>query len=144
MSMIWHALIPSGTWRVFLTGMICGIVLMACGVGAFVGWQSHPTRSAEDEAIYDNCLMERGDTVACGALMRGIDRERAAEGALKDQVAKMLAAGFNKREVAEWAVTRGFVYSQVSSAMGLSTAELVDLLKPAAAAPPPSASMNSK
>ena len=70
----------NGGWRLFLAGALCGMIFMAVVGAASIWWKPRPQRSAEDNAIYDNCLMERsGNTVACDAMMRLLDRERAAE-----------------------------------------------------------------
>jgi hypothetical protein len=86
----------NGGWRLFLAGALCGIIFMAVVGAASIWWKPRSERSAEDNAIYDNCLMERsGNTVACDAMMRLLDRERAAENAtaMKEEAAKLLAAG---------------------------------------------------
>jgi hypothetical protein len=65
----------NGGWRVFLAGVLCGIIFMAVVGAASVWWK--PQRSAEDDAIYDRCLIGKsGSTVACDALMRELDRAR--------------------------------------------------------------------
>jgi predicted transcriptional regulator len=61
-----------------------------------------------------------GNTVVCDAMMRIIDRERAAEATLKTEAAVLLTVGFTKREVVEWAMKKGFVGSQLSDAVGIS------------------------
>ena len=112
--------------RFFLASALCGAVLTA-GTGAvFVWWKSdHPQRTAEDDIIYDRCLLaQRGNTVACDAMLRVIEHERIAEAAMKQQAAKMLAAGSSKREVVEWARKQGFVSSQLSDAVGISLSDL--------------------
>jgi hypothetical protein len=113
----------NGAWRTFLTGALCGISFTA--IVALGWWKMHPERSTEDAAIYDKCLMaQSGNTIACDAMLREIDRERAAEETLKKDAAKLLAAGFSKREVVEWAMKRGFVGSQLSDAVGISLEDL--------------------
>jgi hypothetical protein len=68
-----------GISRGFLAGVFCG-ALVGLGVGAFLWWKPHPTRSVEDGAIYDRCLVQKaGNTVACDALMRLLAREKAAQ-----------------------------------------------------------------
>jgi hypothetical protein len=118
----------NGTWRGFLAGVLCGALLIGVGVGAFVWWKSYDARSAEDEVTYDACLMKRGNTVACDALMRELDRERTAETAIKKEAAKMLASGVSKLDVVLWARGRGVFESQLSDALGISQKELLDLL----------------
>ena len=44
--------------------------------------------------------------------------------AMKEEAAKMLAAGFSKREVVKWASERGFVGKQLSDAVGISLRDL--------------------
>jgi hypothetical protein len=108
------------TWATFV-GALCGAVV-ATAVG-IVWWKSHqPTRSAEDNSIYDACLVQQhGNTVACDAMMRWLlERERVATAALKEQAAKLLAAGFSKRDVVRWAEAQGFHGSAVSDATGIS------------------------
>jgi hypothetical protein len=47
-----------------------------------------PERSAQDENLYDVCLVDHaGNTVACNALMRVLDRLRADEAANKKEAA---------------------------------------------------------
>jgi hypothetical protein len=129
-----HPTFRNGGWRTFLTGALCGISFIT--IVALGWWKMHPERSAEDAAIYDRCLMaQSGNTIACDAMLRVIDREKAAlpemerresvaEAALKKDAAKLLAAGFSKREVVEWAMKRGFVGSQLSDAVGIFLEDL--------------------
>ena len=73
------------TWQVFLAGALSGAVLTA-GTGAlFVWWKPAPQRTAEEEVLYDRCLLaQRGNTVACDALLRVIEHEMiAANGGLR-------------------------------------------------------------
>lgn len=64
--------------RGFVVGLLCGVLLTAVGGGAIIWWKSYPARSDDDQAIYDGCLVRQsGNTVACDAMMRMIDRERA-------------------------------------------------------------------
>jgi hypothetical protein len=80
-----------GNWRVFLAGMFCGTLLQMAVIGGF-WWKSacgHTdlqedwivVRSAEDEELYDRCLADSGNIVACDATMRLLERYRAAENA---------------------------------------------------------------
>jgi hypothetical protein len=62
--------------------------------------------------------------VACDAMMRLVERSRIASAAMKQQAAKMLAAGFSKREVVKWASEQGFVGSDLSDAVGISLRDL--------------------
>jgi hypothetical protein len=125
-----------GRWQVFVAGAFCGAILIAVVGGASLWWTSRPARTPEDDAIYDGCLIRlSGNTVACDALLRTLARERAAlpgieereriaEESLKKGAAKLLAAGFSKREVVEWATKKGFVGSQLSDAVGISLGDL--------------------
>jgi hypothetical protein len=109
----------------FLAGMLCGVIVTTVAGTAWLQWK--PQRSADDTAIYDICLMNRaGNTVVCDAEMRTIDRERIAEAEMKKRVATLLAAGFSKREVVEWALKSGFNGTQVSEAVGISWKDLID------------------
>jgi hypothetical protein len=56
--------------------------------------------------------------------MRVLERERVAEAAMLKEAAKMLAAGFSKREVVDWAAKNGFVGRQLSDAVGISLEDL--------------------
>jgi hypothetical protein len=114
-----------GGWRFFAAGALCGIVVMAAVWTGSSWWTLEPKRSVEDRAIYDHCLMaQHGNTVACDAMMRLIERERTAEAVMKAQAATLLAAGFSKREVVKWAIDKGFVGSQLSDAVGISLQDL--------------------
>jgi hypothetical protein len=52
-------------------------------------------------------------------MMRLIEHERAVA-AMKQRAAVLLAAGFTKREVVQWAESTGFGGSDVSDAVGIS------------------------
>jgi hypothetical protein len=109
----------------FLAGAFSAIVVVGIAVFAWFWSHSMPARSAEDQAIYDNCLLSRnGNTVVCDALMRLIARERAAEAAMLQQAAKLRAAGFSGCEIERWAANAGFVGSQLSKASGIPLNEL--------------------
>jgi hypothetical protein len=109
----------------FLVGAFSAIVVVGIGVLAWFWSHSMPARSAEDQAIYDNCLLSRnGNTVACDALMRLMARERTAEVAMLQQAAKLRAAGFSGCEIERWAADAGFVGSQLSEASGIPLNEL--------------------
>jgi len=43
---------------------------------------------------------------------------------VKQQAAKLFAAGFSKREVVKWAMDQGFVGEQLSDAVGISLQDL--------------------
>jgi hypothetical protein len=114
-----------GGWPIFATGVLCGVVFAAAVWAGSTWWKLSPERLAQDSAIYDYCLMEEhGNTVACDAMMRQIERQRTAEAAMKAQAARLLAAGFSKREVVKWAADQGFVGSQLSDAVGISLQDL--------------------
>lgn len=103
-----------------------GIVLavLAWAVGHLL-WNRAPARSAEDDTIYDGCLVHyQGNRVVCDAMMRQLERARAAEVDMKQQAARLLAAGYSKREVVKWAFDHGFVGKQVSDAVGISLEDL--------------------
>ena len=121
-----------GNWRVFLAGMFCSTVLQMAIIGG-LWWKSAyghidlqedwiVVRSAEDEELYDRCLADSGNIVACDATMRLLDRYRAAENAemtaIKPEVTKMLTAG-----VSRCAVAKGYEKgSQVARALGIPKA----------------------
>jgi len=110
-----------------VAGALCGTIFTAAVGAASVWWKLRPQRSAADDFIYDGCLVQNaGNTAACDALMRIVDRERASTTALKEEAAKLLAAGYSKREVVQWAIERGFVGSQLSDAVGISLKDLQD------------------
>ena len=120
-SFVFKSFIESKT-RILIIGALCGAVVVAVGETAYVWWgAAHPTRSAEDNLLYDRCLLfKHGNAVACDAMMRLIDHERAVAANLKEVAAELLAAGFNKREVVEWAQSQGFSANDVSDAVGIS------------------------
>jgi hypothetical protein len=117
----------NGTWRVFVIGALCGAISVAVVWAASAWWKPRPERSLADDDLYDRCLVtQQGNTIACDALMRTLDRERAGTAAMKKEAAKLLAAGFTKREVVEWARKQGFTGSQLSDAVGISWEDLRD------------------
>jgi hypothetical protein len=69
-------------------------------------------------------MQQGGNIIACDALMRMVDRDRLNEAAGKKEAAKLLAAGFSKREVIEYLAKRGLVGSQLSDAVGISLSDL--------------------
>ena len=72
-------------------GAPCGVICTVAVWVVSIWWTPHPERSTQDSAIYDNCLLEqRGNTVACDAMMRLIVRERASEVALKEEATNCL------------------------------------------------------
>jgi hypothetical protein len=84
----------NGRWRLFVAGALCGVAVIAAVWVRWTWWKSGPERSAEGSAIYDHCLMEQhGNTVACDAMMRLIERERTAEAAMKARSATMYETG---------------------------------------------------
>jgi hypothetical protein len=130
------------TWAIFLVGALCGAILTTT-IG--IVWNSHSTRSAEDDISYDNCLMQsNGNTVVCDAMMRSLERGRVererlerervkrekfehekfqrewAAATLKQKAEIYLAAGFSKREIVEHLKAQGFGDSDVSDAVGIS------------------------
>jgi hypothetical protein len=55
----------------FITGLLCGGILIAIVWGTSAWWNGHPNLSPQDAALYDRCLVgQGGNTVACDALMR--------------------------------------------------------------------------
>ena len=127
-----------GNWRVFLAGMFCGTLLQMAVIGGF-WWKSaygHTdlqedwivVRSAEDEELYDRCLADSGNIVACDATMRLLDRYRAAENAemtsIKSEVTKIAAAGVSRCAVAKWGYESGLVGSQFARALGIPESHL--------------------
>jgi len=114
---------PTQKWRVFLAGALCGAVFTA-GTGAvFVWWKPHPGRSADDNIIYDACLVDKdGNTVVCDAMMRMVERGRTEERI--GRIGTFLAAGFTKREVVQWAREQGLTDKQLSDAVGISLEDL--------------------
>ena len=98
---------------------------MATAWAGSAWWKSHGERSPEDAVAYDHCLAANdGNTVACDAFLRMVERGRAKGVFLKTEGAKLLAAGFRKREVVQWASEMGSVSSQLSDAAGISLREL--------------------
>jgi hypothetical protein len=80
-----------GGWRLCGVGAPCGVICTVAVWVVSIWWTPHPERSTQDSAIYDNCLLEqRGNTVACDAMMRLIVRERASEVALKEEATNCL------------------------------------------------------
>ncbi|WP_369725162.1 hypothetical protein AB8Z38_11595 [Bradyrhizobium sp. LLZ17] len=111
--------------RSFIAGFVCGGALVAIICGGSIWWKASPERSANDAAIYDSCLASKqGNTVACDAMMRMLDRERTQTAALIKEGARMLAAGVSKRDVVNWAIKQGAVGSQISDAAGITLREL--------------------
>jgi hypothetical protein len=110
--------------RGFLAGLLCGGTLIATVWAGSVWWKFPAARSHEDAAIYDECLVaQAGNVVACDALMRMVDRVNL-EKMLKEKGAQLLAAGFSKREVVDWAKEQGGVGRQLSDAVGMFLREL--------------------
>jgi hypothetical protein len=101
----------NGDWRLFAAGAVCGIIFTLAVWAASIGWKPSPDRSAKDSAIYDNCLMaQRGNMVACDAMMRLVERERASEGAMKEEAAKLVAAGVQQARSREMGNGQGFCW----------------------------------
>ncbi len=115
--------------RGFFVGLFCGVLLMAIGGGAIIWWKSYAQRSDSDQAIYDDCLARTGNTVSCDALMRSLERQRVYTQALKRRVDELLAAGFSKREIAQWAKQNDLVSVELATALGINSFQLSELLK---------------
>src|SRR5262245_31093063 len=112
------------SWRDFIAGAVCGALVMAAGAGAWVWWG--PVHSAQDAAIYDECLAEGKTVIACDALVRMRAREAAAEADVKRLFETLLAAGFSKCEVVKWARDKGAASIHISAAMGIPVKDLDD------------------
>ena len=116
------------TWQGFLVGMVCGAVLMAVAGGVWIRWGArndwHPSMgSAEDKMKYDQCLVAH-NKVVCDSYMRLLSRYKAAEMAMQEQAATMLAAGVSKCDVVKWGYKMGFVGSQMSKAVDIPLQDL--------------------
>ena len=86
--------------RGFVPGLLCGAILVAAVWAGSIWWKSRTDRSPSDAAIYDRCLVGNdGNTAACNAFMRMLDRDRAKGVYPKAEGARLLGAGFSKREV---------------------------------------------
>jgi hypothetical protein len=124
------------SWRDFLLGALCGAIVVAAMGAAWLRWKpvhrlsgsldvsnTDPV-SAEDENIYDACLITRnGNKVACDAYMRMLRRYRRDRD-MKELAKAGLKAGFSKCEVVKWGYANGFVGSQMSEAVGMSINDL--------------------
>lgn len=114
-----HSALPG-----FLTGAFCAIVVIGIAVLAWFWSHSMPARSAQDQALYDYCLVQQaGNTVACDAWMRmvarGLAHERAFEAELYQRAAQLRAAGFSGCEIERWAASNTeAVGSELSKASG--------------------------
>jgi hypothetical protein len=76
-ALVWVSMKPGRLTRVIYCIVGTIVALMVIGTVA-VWWKTHVERSAEDDAIYDACLIRSGgNTILCDALMR--TRKRAAE-----------------------------------------------------------------
>jgi hypothetical protein len=119
-----------------MVGALCGAVFMALAGTAWLRWKpvhqvsgsldvsnTDPV-SAEDENIYDACLITRnGNKVACDAFMRMVRRYRRGRD-MKELAQAALTAGFSKCEIVKWGYANGFVGSQMSEAVGMSMNDL--------------------
>ena len=110
--------------------MLAGSGIMIVGIALLTWFWTHPTRSAQDQALYDYCLVQQhGNTVACDAWMRIMNRrlvhERAFEAALYQQAAQLRAAGFSPCEIERWAAKdTEAVGSELSTASGIPLSEI--------------------
>jgi hypothetical protein len=58
-----------GTWRIFVAGALCGVVCMAAvWAGSTWWWKPSSERSAQDSAMYDDCLIMQGGNATCAML----------------------------------------------------------------------------
>jgi hypothetical protein len=122
------------TWQGFLVGVVCGAVLMVVAGEVWLRWGAilrqsddwHPSMgSAEDKMKYDQCLVaQAGNKVVCDSYMRLLSRYKAAEMAMQEQAATMLAAGVSKCDVVKWGYKMGFVGSQMSEAVDIPLQDL--------------------
>ena len=130
-----ESLMPQ-TWRVFLPGVLCGAILMAVSVAAWVVYKSKSILSPE-QAAYDDCLKSGRTIRDCAATLRtqvwhGFDRRQgekameAFEKAIKEEVEKRLSSGASKREVVQWAKQNAFVGKALSDAVGISLKNIED------------------
>jgi hypothetical protein len=88
-------------------------IVATLAVGTMVWWTQ---RTAEEDAIYDDCFVTNGNRDVCDALIRQYrrwGREAAMqkaedarltpnEKAMKQHIEKLIATGFSKREVIEY------------------------------------------
>jgi len=65
----------SRPWLSFLVFIFLGIAITAFYAAADA-WHRYSEQSARDRVLYDACLAERGNVVACDAVMRIIKRQR--------------------------------------------------------------------
>ena len=68
-------------WRDFLSGTLCGAIVMAAGAGI---WRRSPHVEdkwvpVQDAQTYDMCLAAGNTTITCDAMMRVLARFDAAE-----------------------------------------------------------------
>jgi len=77
----------NGTWRGFLAGVLCGIILTVVVGAAYFWWKTthqqpddmDAGRSAKENVDYDMCLAAGNTNVACDALIRMLRRFDLAE-----------------------------------------------------------------
>jgi hypothetical protein len=65
------------TLGTFLAGAACGVIFAGIIALVWIWREFSPPRSANDQALYDWCLVQKGDTVACDAFLRVAARDRA-------------------------------------------------------------------
>ena len=98
--------------------IVAAIAVAAAFAGSWVGSSFTASRNSvsvrpyADYQAYDECLARHGgNTVQCEAHMRMLFRraeDQKWKKAMKRNADKLLAAGFDKKEVAEWALDKGF------------------------------------
>jgi hypothetical protein len=114
----------------FIAAAFCAIVVVGIAVMVWFWSRSMPARSAQDQALYDYCLVQQaGNTIACDAWMRivarGLAHERAFEAALYQQAGQLRAAGFSDCEIERWAASNTeAVGSELSKASGIPLNEI--------------------
>jgi len=110
------------TIALYISG-ISAIAVVATFIGPYIASKFQPQLTAYGQQIYDSCLAQRGNTTACDALIRMMQRA-ADEQAMKKEAGKMLAAGSSKREVAEWARKQGLSNIDISNIAGIPLSDL--------------------
>lgn len=78
-----------------------------------------PKRSAEDERLYDGCLMRGNGTVACDAFMRELERDRAGSRAITQVIRNMLASGYSRCTILEFAHLNHYKDAELSCVLSL-------------------------
>jgi len=61
---------------VALVGVIVLGIMITAVAAAWEAWQAHSRQAEQDKFFYDSCLIGRGSTVVCDAVMRMRERYR--------------------------------------------------------------------